>query len=164
MNRGILVALALLAAAPVHAQDEVKQDSTATKAKPAAKPGTKKGKADAKPTGKKAEAGKKGEAGGSSAWGTGGGGAKGSVASKQSATAAPHAADRAAMLRARAVYRYAVETCTQAGKSCETALRDDAELKFIDACLPCATRAQCEAERDLIRAGDAKSTTALCTQ
>ncbi len=155
MNRGIWIALALLMAAPAHAQDEVKKDTTT---KTPTKPGAKKGKA-AKGTAKKDAA----AASGSAAWGTGGG-SKESVASKKTAAATPHAADRASMLRARAVYRYAVDSCTQSGKSCDTAMRDDAETKFIDACLPCATRAECEAERDVIRAGDSKTTTALCTQ
>ena len=153
MNRGIWIALALLVAAPAHAQDDTKKPPAAGKAATTAK--TKKAKPDEK---KKAAA-----PGGSSAWGTGGA-SKSSVASKQSATASPAAVDRAAMLRARAVYRYAVESCTQGGKTCDAVMRDDAESKFIDSCLPCATREQCEAERDIIRAGNAKTTTALCTQ
>lgn len=155
MNRGIWIALALLAAAPAHGQDDAKKDSTATKAAPSTKHKGKKAKD---------EKAKKPEAGGSSAWG-GSGSSKGSVASKQTgAPNAAHAADRTAMLRARAVYRYAAESCSQGGKACDTAMRDDAETKFIDACLPCATREQCEAERDAIRAGSAKTTTALCGQ
>ena len=153
MNRGIWIALALLVAAPAHAQDDTKKPPAAGKAATTAK--TKKAKPDEK---KKAAA-----PGGSSAWGTGGA-SKSSVASKQSATASPAAVDRAAMLRARAVYRYAVESCAQGGKTCDAVMRDDAESKFIDSCLPCATREQCEAERDIIRAGNAKTTTALCTQ
>lgn len=154
MNRGIWIAVALLAAAPAHGQDEAKKDAPATKAAPTAKHKGKKAKDE--------KGAKTPQAGGSSAWGTGGP-AKGSVASKQtSAPAAAHAADRTSMLRARAVYRYAVESCAQSGKSCDTSLRDDAEVKFIDSCLPCAPRERCEAERDTIRAGNSKTTTALC--
>ncbi len=154
MNRGIWIAVALLAAAPAHGQDEAKKDSTAAKAAPSTKHKAKKAKD---------EKAKKPEAGGSSAWGAGGA-SKGSVASKQTTSASPHALDRSGMLRARSLYRYAVDSCAQAAKTCDTALRDDAEAKFIDACLPCATREQCEAERDLIRAGNSKTTTALCSQ
>jgi hypothetical protein len=158
MNRGIWIALALLVAAPAHAQDDTKKPPAAGKAATTAK--TKKAKPDEK---KKGAAAGGPTAGGSSAWGTGGA-SKSSVASKQSATASPAAVDRAAMLRARAVYRYAVESCAQGGKTCDAVMRDDAESKFIDSCLPCATREQCEAERDIIRAGNAKTTTALCAQ
>lgn len=156
MNRSTWLIIALLSATPALAQDQgtggAKAESTpkqrAKKQAPAAK--SPKDQA-AKP-----------EAGGSAAWGTGG--AKGSAASKKSVTAAPkHAAERARMLRLRSIFRYAVESCTAPNKTCDTALREDAEHRFMDGCLLCATREQCEAERDLIRAGTSKSSTELCS-
>lgn len=156
MNRGIWIAVALLAAVPAHGQDQAK-NATGTKTATTPKHRAKKGEA-------KGAAKKPPEAGGSSAWGTGGS-SRSSVASKKAAAEPPaHAADRAAMLRARSMYRYAVESCQQSAKDCDKALRDDTELRFMDACLPCATREQCEAERDLIRSGSSKGTTSLCSQ
>ena len=158
MNRGILIVLAILAVAPAHAQDEAKKATTGSKPAQTAKQPKKAG-----PAGKK-DALKKPEAGGSAAWGGTGGTTKGSASSsKGTTTAAPkHAAERAAMLRVRSTYRYAVESCEE-GKGCDPALRDDAANHFIDSCLPCATREQCEAERDAIRAGTSKSMTTLCS-
>lgn len=159
MNRGIWIAVALLAAAPALGQDQAKKDTTAgTKAATTPKQGGKKAGSAAKGAGKKQP-----EPGASSAWGTGGS-SKSSVAAKKATAAPAHAAERAAMLRARQLYRYAAESCQQSAKDCDKALRDDTESQFIDACLPCATREQCEAERDLIRAGNAKTTTSLCSE
>ncbi len=151
MNRGIWIAVALLAAAPVHAQEQSKQ-ATGAKTAPAPKQRAKKG-----------AAAKKQEAGGSSAWGTGEAGKESPVRKKSTSAAPKHAAERSAMLRLRDVYRYAVESCDSQGKACDGALRDDAENRFMDGCLACANREQCEAERDLIRSGKSKSMTSLCS-
>lgn len=156
MNRGTWLIIALLSATPALAQDQ----GSGAKAEATPKQHTKKPAPGAK--GSKAPA-KKPEAGGSAAWGTGDS-SKGSAASKKSATAAPkHVAERANMLRLRSIFRYAVESCATPSKSCDTTLRDDAEHRFMDGCLPCATREQCEAERDQIRAGTSKSGTDLCS-
>jgi hypothetical protein len=162
MNRGIWIAVALLAAAPVHGQDQAKKDSTGAKATTAPKQGAKKG------GGKDAKAApKQQEAGGSAAWGTGTPGKEpDSAARKQSAApaSAKNSAARGAMLRLRSTYRYAVESCEQAGKDCDGTLRGDAERRFMDACLECTTREKCEAERDVIRTGESKSQTTLCAE
>lgn len=153
MNRSIWIVIALLAADPAHAQDEAKKGA---KAAQTTQP-RKKGAAEAKGTAKKTDDG------GSSAWGTGEA-TKVPTARKKATTAAPkHAVERAGMLRLRSTYRYAVESCDRAGKTCDGALRDDSERRFMDGCLACATREQCEAERDLIRSGGSRSQTALCS-
>lgn len=162
MNRGIWIAVALLvAAAPVHGQDQAKKDATGAKATPAPKPGAKKGGKDAK-----AAAPKQPDAGGSAAWGTGTPGKEPeSVARKKSAAPpAKNAAQRVTMLRLRSTYRYAVESCERQGKDCDGTLRADAERRFLDSCLECTTREKCEAERDFIRTGESKSQTTLCAE
>lgn len=154
MIRGIMIAVALLAAAPALGQDQAGKD---TPAKKAAAP-----KAHGKKAGSKDEA-KKADESGSAAWGTGQAG-KEPIARKKATAAPKHAAERAAMLRLRSTYRYAVESCEAKGKACDGSLRDDAERRFMDGCLACATRDQCEAERDLIRSGNSKSMTQLCSE
>jgi hypothetical protein len=70
--------------------------------------------------------------------------------------------DRIAASRAKSVYLYAVESCTEAPARCDAALRDDAERRFMDACNVCAPADRCEAERDAIKDGSAKRTSNPC--
>jgi hypothetical protein len=61
---------------------------------------------------------------------------------------------KATAQRARNLYKYAVESCERPEK-CDTALRDDAERRFMDACRDCATTERCETERKTILDGQA---------
>lgn len=160
MNRGILIALALLATPLAHGQEQATKGSSGAKAAP-----TQKQRAKKSPPPK--DAAKTPDAGSSSAWGGTGSGetAKDLAAKRKSAAAKPkHAAERAAMLRLRATYRYAVESCDRQNRACDQALVDDAEHRFMDGCLECATREQCEGERDVIRGGNSKTPTSLCSE
>lgn len=64
---------------------------------------------------------------------------------------------RSAVRRTRSVYMYAIEACSRPGGSCDAALRDDAEQRFLEACGACAPSVKCEAERDAIRGGTSRS-------
>jgi hypothetical protein len=57
---------------------------------------------------------------------------------------------------------FAVESCDGQKSTCEPTLRDDAELRFMDACGACTTFERCEQERDAIRAGKARGATDPC--
>lgn len=89
-----------------------------------------------------------------------------SPASKSSSTSkvsASAAADRAAMLRARATFRYAAEACTRgAAAGCDKDLLEDAQQSFILTCRTCAPVDKCEAEKALILEGKQNTTTDLC--
>jgi hypothetical protein len=60
--------------------------------------------------------------------------------------------------RTRGVFMFAVESCGATPQSrCDTALRDDAEKRFMDACGACTTFDRCETDRKAIRDGTAAS-------
>lgn len=93
-------------------------------------------------------------------------GAKGSekpsaAGKKEARTVNP--ADRAAVNRTKSVFMFAMETCDRPER-CDASLRDDAERRFMDACRLCASAERCEAERDAIRAGQAKRRTSPCDE
>ncbi len=83
---------------------------------------------------------------------------------KGKAASAPRASesDRAAALRAKSVYMFAVEACERPDR-CDAVLRDDAEKRFMDACLACATQDLCDAERSSIQGGSARRSKDPCT-
>jgi hypothetical protein len=74
----------------------------------------------------------------------------------------PTQAVRSYARRTRSVFMYAVESCSRPGGGCDTALRDDAEKRFLDACGACAPSERCQADRDAIRTGTAPSRSDPC--
>lgn len=72
------------------------------------------------------------------------------------------AAARVRVRRTKSVFMYASESCERAGNRCDPTLRDDAELRFMEACGACTTSSRCEAERDAIRGGTARSSSDPC--
>jgi hypothetical protein len=82
-------------------------------------------------------------------------------AKKQEPTG-PSPALRSHARRTKSTYMYAVESCERPGGSCDTALRDDAEKRFLDACGACAPSERCQAERDAIRTGAGQTKSDPC--
>ncbi|HVI95749.1 MAG TPA: hypothetical protein VM753_17175 [Anaeromyxobacter sp.] len=74
--------------------------------------------------------------------------------SKPGEPAGPTADQKAATQRARTLFKYAAESCERPEK-CDTALRDDADRQFMNACRDCTTTERCEMERTAILEGRA---------
>ncbi len=150
MNRVVWAALALLVSVPSFGTAQ--QASGTAAAKPAARAAKAGDKAAAKPPAAKDTSGAK------AAKATPG--AKAAKAAKPPANAAALALAR----RSRSVFLYAVDSCEQSKKSCDTALLDDAEQRFMDACGACAPFQRCEESRQAIRAGRSREVADPCAQ
>ncbi len=141
MNRVVWAALALLVSVPSFGTAQ--QASGTAAAKPAARAAKAGDKAAAKPPAAKDTPG-----------------AKTAKAAKPPANAAALALAR----RTRSVFLYAVDSCEQSKKSCDTALLDDAEQRFMDACGACAPFQRCDESRQAIRAGRSREVGDPCAQ
>jgi hypothetical protein len=62
----------------------------------------------------------------------------------------------------KSIFIFAVESCARAESRCDEALRNDAELRFMNACGACTTSQRCEEERDAIRAGEGRASRHPC--
>lgn len=141
MNRVVWAALALLVSVPSFGTAQ--QASGTPAAKPAARAAKAGDKAAAKPPAAKDTPG-----------------AKAAKAAKPPANAAVLALAR----RTRSVFLFAVDSCEQSKKSCDTALLDDAEQRFMDACGACASFQRCDESRQAIRAGRSREVGDPCAQ
>lgn len=147
MKKTLLVLVSLLFASASVVSAAEKGDAPAKKSETTARPG-KKAKAPetsaAKPAGKEDAKSKAAAA-----------------REERERTAKLNSPQRIAAARAKALFMFAMDTCDKPER-CEPSLRDDAERRFLDACRACATAEKCEADRDVIRAGNGNRRVTPC--
>lgn len=81
---------------------------------------------------------------------------------KEAETSSVSPAARSLARRTKSIFIFAAESCERAGPRCDPTLRNDAELRFVDACGACNTTIRCEAERDAVLAGTARASKDPC--
>ena len=87
---------------------------------------------------------------------------KKSTKAKEAEASESTLAARALARRTKSVLMFAVESCAREGNRCDPELPQDAERRFLEACGACAPSEKCQAERDAIRAGTARTSTDPC--
>lgn len=150
MKHAIVIAVVLALTAPVSTSAQKKADAGAKTATSGTSPkkGDRKNPGSAATSSSRSAAEKKGK----------------KDAKEKKETAPPvNPGHLAAVNRSKSVFIFAMESCDRPDR-CDPSLRDESERRFLEACRLCASAERCEAERDTIRAGQAKRRANPCLE